>query len=348
MVKGSLPKQSSGSTSSPLYEATKRRLEAYGLFSDNVITRVAEVAQQQASYDTYSSYFAALGIPEPTLYKASKRRGVPVLDIPARQEATKGTIVVHLPMSNPLDQNQVYHIATLAATLPAYRIIGFGNPSGRPYNYRQQGRGPVKLFGIAFTRHRHSLVSPEIDYLRAQGVTSAHHVGYSYGAHKALIEAGYLSDDEVASITLIDPVAHPRGVKQLVHDFKSTFAPMGKYVDRTEVEPYFQARRAAAETQHHQGALRRPISVAIGVLMARFDLMTSVRNLIARNPHLYVTVAWGSRSELGNDAHMKTSVHQLAHDYPEHIKALRLKDDAHALGNDIHLYAAIVCTGVNR
>jgi len=144
----------------------------------------------------------------------------------------------------------------------------------------------------------------------------------------------------------VDPVAHSRGLRQLIHDFRATFAPMGKYVDRTQLEPYFNARRDAAKSKHHKGALRRPISIAIGILMARFDFISNLKKLLNLHPNLKVTVAWGSKSELGNDAHMRTSIHQLAHDYPEHIKALRLKDDEHALANDIHLYAAIIYSAV--
>ena len=204
----------------------------------------------------------------------------------------------------------------------------------------------MHLIAIACTRHRRSLVAPEIDYLRTHRIVNAHHVGYSYGAHKALIEAGYLGNDEVASLTLVDPVAHPRGLRQLVHDFRSTFAPMGKYVNRTKIPSYFEARRVAAATGHHKRALHRPITIAIGVLLARLDFIPTLKALLIQRPKLDVTMAWGTKSELGNDAHIRTSVHQLAIDAPEHIKGLRLKDDEHALANDIHLYAAIVYTAL--
>ena len=355
MAKASLPKASHRSTDALVYDATKHRLEAYDVFSAQAIEAVALVAQKQAHYAHYTDFFNEVGVPIPRLYVTTKHKGVPVVDIPAKQRTQsgvkqrtqQGTIVVHLPMANPLDQNQLYHIATIAATLPAYRVIAFGNPSGAPYRYRQQGGGFLTLLAIAFTHHRKALVAAEIGYLREHGIKAAHHAGYSYGAHKVLIESGYLDDDEVASLTLVDPVAHPRGIQQLIHDFKATFAPMGRYVNRTKLPSYFEARKDASQTNHHKAALYRPISLAIGVLMARFDLMPAIRQVLTQHRRLRLTVAWGSRSELGNDAHMRTSIQQLMHDRPEHIKALRLKDDEHALANDIHLYAAIVYTGVN-
>lgn len=323
------------------------RLRSYGIFSDETLRAVEAVATTQASFETYHQYFASLSMPKPIIFKASRRRSVPVLDIPSRKKLAKGTIVIHLPMANPLDQNQQFHIATIASALPNYRIIAFGNPSGSPYAYRGQNRELSELFGIAFTSKRRALVSPELEYLHKRGITNAHHVGYSFGAHKAVVEAQYLGD-EVASLTLVDPVAHPRGIKQLIHDFQSTFTPMGKYVDRTNLNIYFDARRDAAKTAHHKAALRRPISIAIGIFMARFDFMKNISKLLVNDSKLKIAVAWGSKSELGNDAHMNTSLHQLATQHPSRVQRMRLKDDAHALANDIHLYAALVYEALQR
>lgn len=324
-----------------IYTNTAKRLRAYGVFSEATVKKVARVAQRQAEYAKYQDFFREVGVSTPTLHLVSKKQGVPVAEIPAKGKL-KGTIVIHLPMSNPLDENQLYHAATVAAALPNYRIVVFGNPSGAPYKFKQQSVRLWHLLAIAFSANRRALVNAEIDYLRKYQIINAHHVGYSYGAHKALIETGYLRDDEVASVTFIDPVAHPRGFKQLIHDFKSTFKPMGKYVDRTHIQTYFDARAAAAKTEHHKGALRRPISIAIGVVLSRLDFIATLTKLLNTHRDLKTTVAWGSKSELGNDAHMKASLHQLAHDHNGRVKAVRLKDDEHAMANDIHLYAAIV------
>ena len=330
-----------------LFTKTKERLDSYGLFSTNTINTVAKVAEAQGKVSSYKEYFHLLQIPKPKLHLMKHGWGVPVVDIPPREKGEGSVIVMHLPMSNPLDENQLYHIATVAACLPTYRLIGFGNPSGKPYKFRAQNRGPGGLFAIAFTKRRSSLVAPEIDYLREQGVEAAHHVGYSYGAHKALIESSYLESNEVTSVTLIDPVAHPRSLRQLIGDFQSTFAPMGKYVNRTEVQSYFEARAAAAKTKHHKGALRRPISIAIGILMARLDFIPFLKSVSEKHPKAQFAVAWGSKSELGNDAHMSTSLAVLAKGGVR-MKSLRLKDDSHALANDIHLQAAIIYDAIQR
>lgn len=323
------------------------RLQAYGLFSPDTLRVIEEVARKQAKAKSYQEYFRLLGMPEPQLYIGSKKRGVPVIDIAPRKKPTAGTIIVHLPMANPLDENQLFHIATIAAALPKYRIISFGNPSGKPYKYRAQNRSLAQLIAIAFTQRRASLVRPEIEYLRQQGVTAAHHVGYSYGVHKALIGASYLENSEVASLILVDPVAHTRGVRQLINDFRSTFTPMGEYVNRTRTQIYFDARRETSKTKHSMSALRRPISVALGIMLARLDFIPFLKELVARNTRIKVFVAWGSKSELGNDEHMKTSLDELAR-YSKRVEPLRLKDDAHAMANDVHLYAALVYEALQR
>lgn len=325
-----------------------KRLQAYGVFSDTTLRTVEGVAKEQEAYATYQDYFASLNMPKPHVFMGTKRCGVPVVDIPSRQKISEGTVVIHLPMSNPLDPNQLFHIATIASALPAYRIISFGNPSGKPYKYRSQNRSLRQLFKTALTNDQRSLISPEVEYLRKQNITRAHHVGYSYGAHKALIEARYLQAREIASLTLVDPVAHPRGLRQLIRDFKSTFTPMGKFVNRTGLQIFFDARRDTSKSGHHMTALRRPVSVALGILMARFDMMPKLGALLAVHPTLYVSVTWGSKSELGNDAHMQAGLSELAGKYPGRVQSLRLKDDEHALANDIHLYAAIVHESLER
>ena len=319
-----------------------KRLQAYGVFSDETVRAIEKVEKAQKKFATYQDYFDSLGISKPRLFIGSKRRGVPVVDIPARAKNTKGVLVMHLPMSNPLDENQLFHVATVVSALPEYRVISFGNPSGKPYKYREQNRNLWQLLKIAFSKNRHALVSPEIDYLRKQGIRHAHHVGYSYGAQKALIEVGYLKPKEVASLALLDPVAHPRSAIQLLNDFKTAFKPMGGYVNRTELKIFFDARRDTSKTGHPISALRRPISIAIGILMARFDFMTHLKELLAKHKTVKVSVAWGSESELGNDAHMATSLETLGKNYPKQVKRLRLEGDKHAFANDIHLFAAIV------
>jgi len=323
-------------------KTTTDRLRRYGLFSAATLRVVSQLARKQVGYTTYQAFFDEVGVTKPKLYISTQKGvgGVPYVDVPAKAKQQEGTIVLHLPMGNSLDPNQLYQVATIAAANPAYRVIAFGNPSGKPYHYREQNLSVRKLWNIAFSSRRHALVAAELEYLASQEVTSAYYVGYSYGALKALIASQY-SQGEQKGLILIDPVAHPRGLRQLFRDFNTSFKPMGEYVNRTQVQTFFDARHDAVKLVDYSAGLTRPINIAIGLMLARTDLAPLIDEVLKKKPNLELAVAWGSKSELGNDAHMKVTMHRLAHEYAS-VRTLRLEGDTHPFANDIHLHAAII------
>ena len=330
--------------SKDIAEKTKARLQSYGLFSDATIKTVTKVAQQQVEYARYEDYFKGMGLPAPALHYYTKRRAVPVVDVAPRQHPEQGVIAMHLPMGNPLDANQLYQVATMAATLPAYRIVAFGNPSGAPYRFKQQGRSLGELWRIAFGRSKQALVAGELDYLSSMNYENVCHVGYSYGAHKALIASTH-SSAVVAGIVLVDPVAHSRYARQLLGDFKRTFGPMGEYVNRTGVDSYFEARKATAGVRYNAG-LVRPVNLAVGMMLSRLDFIPLLGRVAKQHPHARITVAWGSASELGNPAHLQANLHNLGQGYRD-VRSYRLEGDTHTFANDIHLHAAIICESLS-
>lgn len=327
-------------------EQTRSRLEGYKLFSEQTITTVVGCAQKQAGYEHYQDFFDEVGVGVPSMHYYTKRRGVHVIDVPARSTPEKGVIAMHLPMGNPLDTNQRYQLATLAATNPAYRIVAFGNPCGKPYRFRQQARSLRNYFRIAFGNNKEALVAGELDYLASKNYQNIHHIGYSFGAHKALVASLYAPKNSIRSITVVDPVAHSRYARQLLGDFQRTFKPMGAYVDRTGIPSYLEARRATASVNYNAG-LARPINLAIGFMLARLDFIPLLRRSIAQQPEANYTVAWGSESELGNAAHLQANLHNLAAEHST-LRSLRLEGDKHTLANDIHLHAAIIREGLTR
>ena len=328
-------------THAAFYEKTRKRLEQYGIFSAATLNFAALKAEALKQYPTYQKLFKTVGISNPTLFMNSQGRGVPLVDLDPR-EAEKGVFVVHLPMANPLDANQLYQVAALALAFPAYRIIAFGNPSGRPYKFREQNLSFIDWLRVAFTKNRRALVSTELDYLAGQNIRGAYHIGYSFGALKALTAVYYASPESTEGVVLIDPVAHARYFKQLVGDFQATFEPLGEYVDRTELETFLEARKDAVHVNHMQG-LRRMVNIAIGIMLSRVELVEYLQDTLAKHSQLKAYVAWGSKSELGNDAHMKANLHNIVHDTAKgRAGALRLDGARHAFANDLPLYIAIV------
>ena len=330
------------STPKEIAEKTKARLQSYGLFSAQTINAVAKLTQHQASFATYQDFFTAMGVPlKPTLFVNKQGRGVYVVDIAPRKKQ-KGTLVSFLPMGNSLDQNQLYQTAALASAFPEYRIIAFGNPSAKPFAHRTERLSLGDWLRVAFTKNSQPAVSAELAYLQSQNISNAQYIGYSYGALKALLCARY-GDIQPQRLVLLDPVAHARYKKQLLTDFMFTMKPLGEYVNRTGLQTFLDARNDAVSMIDYTKGLARPVNVAIGLMLSRIEVMPFIKNLVEKQPTLRVTLAWGTKSELGNDAHMTAEAHGLSHDVaPGRLQTFRLVGDKHAFANDLALTAAIL------
>ena len=333
-MKTTAPKQS-------IQSDTANRLRNYGVFSDSTINFIAAFADTQRKYKTYQEVFEAANIPEPTLYRTKNGRGVPVVDIAAVKPNTKGTIVMHLPMANSLDPNQLFQVATIAATNPAYRIIAFGNPNAAPFFYPEQNLSFIDRLKIAFTKNNQALVAAELDYLHNHSVQNIYHLGYSYGALKAATESLYSKTGTLKGIILVDPVARPRPVFTLLRDFQATMQPMDEYVNRTKLQTFVDARAAAVQFYKGSAGLRRQINIAIGFMLARTDFISILQKVLQKHSAISVAVAWGSQSELGDDNYMKRALSSCGNQQGL-VKQIRLSGDKHALANDVHLHAAIV------
>lgn len=328
-----------------LYSSTKERLLDYGLFPAAVIERVARIAEQQATTSDIKAFFLRIGMGMPKVYSSKDHGDVPYVDIAARQNPSKGTLVVHLPMGNPLDQNQLYQVGIVAASHPEYRLIAFGNPSGKEYRFKRQNLTLIKRCKIGFTKNRFPLVAAELEYLESQVQHNVWHIGYSYGALKATIAVEHSRNDMVNGVLLIDPVARPRGILQLIRDFRSTFDSLNGYVDRTQDTLFLEARREAASTDHYNEGLIRQINIAIAFMLSRTDFITQLSRVISIKKLKKAVVVWGSKSELGDDEYMKSQLKTLE-SQTKIVTSVRLKNETHAFANDIYLQAALIRTAL--
>lgn len=321
---------------------TKKRLASYDCFTDEVIDAAATEAGRLWSVDQYKTLFQRAGVPDAaTLFEVEKGRGVPVIDIPPRTDGpSKGTIVYHLPMGNPLDANYRYHLATLAGAHPEYRFIAFGNPSDAPFRFHQQNLSVPDACRVIFGDAR-PLINAELVYLSEQKITDAYVMGFSYGAVKALVEATQLTSATLKGVIVMDPPSHRRAPWRLLQHFQETFTPMGEYVNRTKLSTYFAARAEADKTHHIGPGLHRPVNIVIGLMMAGFDLRSSLRKLMRRHPAIPINLVWGSRSELVDDTKMTSMVAELQQQSLSVIPR-RLSGHHHAFANDVILEVALL------
>ncbi len=316
------------------------RLKTYHSFSRATLRAVRRLAKKQASYATYGEYFGAVNMPNPTLFALDAHHGVPVVDI--HPKGAKKTLVLHLPMNNPLDTNQQYQLATFATLFPKMRVIGFGNPSGGKYSYKEQNLRWWERLGIASGLFTRPLVKAELEYLATQGITRAYHVGYSYGATKALIASRYAEQGTVKGVVAIERVSRSFTPFHLARKFYASFSPLEGYAQRTGVQTYIDARRDAGKGSNFSEGLRRPINVAIGWMLASISGTRLTKKVLRAHPRTPVTLVWGTASELVNDATTQRQAARLKNEFGRRVRTIRLEHQHHALANDIHLHAAIV------
>lgn len=329
------------------YDRTAKRLASYYSFSPQTIKAVATFAQKQAAFTNYEDFFQSVGMPEAQVYTLRKKQGAVVIDIKPRQPQTR-VLVVHLPMGNPLDPNQQYQLATLAGVFPDARIIGFANPSGGSYKFREHNLTVLQKLGIATTIHPKPLVAAELAYLQQQQIKDAQYIGFSFGALKALLAATYAPAGAVKGLVTIELVSHPRGPKKLLNDFQDTLEPLGAYVEATALPTFWQARNASASGHDYNTGLLRPINLAIGMLVSRLDALKQARQVLETRKDLHLTMAWGTKSELVDTQRMNTWVAAAKTEFPGRVQSFALQNLKHGLANDVHLHAAIIYEALLR
>ncbi len=323
------------------YDTTAKRLRDYYSFSDQTIDAVAHFAEKQESYKTYQDFFTAVGMTEAKIHRIGKKQGAVVIDITPKKPA-KRTIVMHLPMGNPLDPNQQYQLATIAGLFPDTRVIGFANPSGGPYAHVEHDLSILQKLGIATGANVKSLVAAEIDYLVANTINEAYFAGYSYGALKALIASKYAPRGMVKGMVTVELVSHPRSPLKLIRDFNNTLPPLGSYVHATNLKTFQDARDNSIGGRDYHKGLRRSINLSIGSLISRLNSLKLAKSVVKQNPALHLTMAWGTKSELVDDVRMRQVIEAMNIEFPGRVVGIPLDEHKHGLANDVHLHAAII------
>ena len=279
---------------------------------------------------------------ESFVYTVKNGDGVSVVDIPAQQPVL-GVLVVHAPMLSPLDAAQRYQLATIAMANPEYRVIGFGNPARGKHFVTAQELDFWSRLKVALLKDMRPIITPELAYLESQGITEWHQIGFSYGALKATTESEHMRPGALQGLLLLDPVPFKRNIVRLGLDFKKTYGPLGKYVNAVNLETYHKARGDAAR-EFGKNALFRPVNIAISFALSRINIYKLLARVMKRHPQASVMIAWGAKSELGNELRTRRSVAALnqGRALKNQAISLRLDGAAHAFANDVHLYAAII------
>lgn len=317
----------------------------YPNFSEDTLAKVTDAAARQSKYTSYQQYFADLGIPEELqTYTTNSGQPLQVLDIRPKEYDPAQATVIHLPMANPLDPNQIFQIATMAEANSNTRIIATGNPS--VFGYKS---------GVLSRYERKRMANGDFQpmagrlngYLDKTGIEIVNQVGYSFGADLAA-EAATSDSREVSKIIVIEPAAVVmRSLGGLATAFSKTASSLSEYVNATDQPLFKEARKNSVGAMAYNLGLLRATNIAVGRGLAKVG--TENRLMQAMNLHskAEVTLAWGSESELAIDGLTSAIATRLNQVNANRLRTIRMDGHRHALANNIYLHAAIVHEGLN-
>lgn len=318
-----------------------RLLQYYPGFEEAVVNRVAEVAEQQRN-NTWDHI--SRDLPENKIFFTANG-SIELMDIVPSDDYDE-TWVYHLPMGNPLADHMQLRIATLAATEPNKRIIGIGNPSGP-----RQGVGklPVSSLRSVWSGDLRPTIDPVLQYLSSQQITTATHIGFSYGAEKAAAAAQFADryDQSVPRGLFMEPVAlKERGLLELGRDFNSTAAALEEYVNAADSAAVVEAGLRAAEKSHgmisYMLGLLRASNIAIAHALTKDGFEERANEALTKQDQLEAHLVWGSESELAIHSLMINLAKRLKDRFGDRVITMELESQKHAMGDDVFLHTAMV------
>lgn len=331
---------------------TGERLSQYYDFSPETVEQVSEAADWQNRHSF--SYLARAYRIGDTLETIEPQAGVKSIEIATLKphqgfDATHMRIY-HLPMGNALSPNMIMHGMRLFAADPTEQLMLVGNPS-RPGS----NAGRIGLKAAAQVA-RHKDLSPVnttlLHHLQRLGIASVDHIGYSYGADKAVAAAVASAEagQQVRHGVFVEPVAvADRSLPRLARRFGCSARALPRYVKQADSPPYQAVRDQESRLTllSYSLGLARITNMAIAVALGKASFAERVEEALETQPKMKAALGWGTASELTLDEPMQRISGELQQSFgSERVRALRLQGMHHAGGSDIDLHAAIILEGL--
>lgn len=325
------------------------RLADYHPFDQDVLDTVAEVADRQRRQTWPEMRYR---LPSKTLFEPIGGKVIELLDIRPRW-GSEATQVYYLPMNNGLDENMSARVATFAAAQPDTRIIAVGNP-GAPG--QKSNRLHLKDLPAVWKGNLRPTVDPILQYLDANEIGPATHIGYSWGADKASAAAQHADtyDQEVLQSILMEPAGvKERSLIELGKAFASSAEPLGAYVEAANSQAYQEARDAAWETNRgakhgYDFGLVRLSNIAVARALSRDMFEQRVDEAMDRQEEMKVSIVWGSESELAINSLMSDIVRRLKENHGHLVTGTAIEGQKHAMGDDIFLQTALILQSLKK
>jgi hypothetical protein len=310
-------------------------------FNQSVRSAVAAVASVQKRL-SWESFLTTRGMRESIeQLRAGQLRYVHM--IPSAPYDTHQARMFYSGHANPLDPNSVYAAATVFAADPTVQMIIVTSPAGFRSAVTPVPARQLRKLAAGDLR---ALVQADIEHLMSLNITSLEIIGGSAGATRALAAASLAVTDyslAVSRLVMIEPInLLPRSMCSLCRSFIASGSKLEQYVQQTNCVAYQAARRDSARRLFLLSGLISPVNLAISKALCRGSLTRDCEQFLIASPSTMLVFAYGSNSELMDQAAMEACVRRLEVVAPKRMTRISINGGHHALMCDIYLQAAIV------
>lgn len=326
---------------------TVERLASYDAFNSEVIEQVADVMDQVRSYDTYDKLFKAAGMPEVKRFEHDGYHPVDVVDRRPKHHDPAAVLLDHLGIVNPLDPNNLVHVAAIGLLLPDARIVAAANPSGPGYKSALLNHAQRKMIVNGNTL---PYAVPTMSYLDEDPqIEYVEQVAFSFGNERLLAVAKHVNL-LVGNCVAVEPASDiERDVVALAKAAAATGDAMDGYVQDNEL-PLLEAalKKSVGKTSVTLGSLRLT-NFAAGRQMARGEYQKNAEEALEVNPAMSLTSVWCSDSEYKHDDSMTATTKRLQAQFGgRRVYGIRIPSERHLMVNYLPIELASVLQGLNN
>lgn len=330
------------------------RLHRYYDFDDAVAEAVADAAERQNRY-SFQELADQFGIADGSRAVVPEGHSKPLevltFNPPEGIDYDPASArVLHTAYAYPVNKNTAMHAMRLFETCPDKPLIVVGNAA-----FLGMKTGKLSLRDMYAMNRGNTLLpaaKPTLAYLRDQGKIRNDHFGFSYGADKAATVIGHSGDygQVVGRGVLVEPVSVVmRSMYRLAKDLGHSGERQQEYVRQVGSKPYDEvwAENSLLKFAAWLGGVVRPSNLAIASVLAHDGFSYRAFEVLTKQPHAKLAVAWGDMSELVPDEAIDAVVTELQERFgPARVRAMRLRGMQHAAADDIDLHAAIMLQGL--
>ena len=336
---------------------TSDRLRRYYDFDSQILENISRSAndQNQLSFRELATRYGIADGPSVTTGPLGSHPLEILEFVPAMEYDSNYSRIYHTGIGNSVGGPLRMHGIRLFGADPTQRLIMIGNPSSLGH---APGKLSLKQSGAVMrTNSLAPAVSGLHEYLSSRGIKFAAHIGYSYGADKALtttLTAPHYGQT-VDKLVAVEPVTIvPQNLMFLLKKFIATRHQQPRYVEQSDSKPYDELWHddSLLKFAAYSAGLLRLSNIAVARVLTKGGYSTRLKQALAANSDLQTVTAWGTESELIRDSLAFVTLSRFAKHNDNSGRGrssfMRLKGMHHAGADDIDLHAAIFLEALSR